>query len=270
MNPRIHTLRNELISAFKTFIIALIVLVAFHDLLFEPFWIPSGSMYPTLVVGDYIFVAKYSYGYSRNSFSLGDLFPDSFLSEGRLFSPREQPVQRGDVVVFEVPGGQPGDPGWLRRILGLPGKASTTYVKRVIGLPGEKVQVRSGILHINNVPAPRQRVSEGEVLLRNGTLRQRYTEYQETLPNGVVHPIWELSDGDSTRPFNVPPGHYFMMGDNRDNSQDSRTLFGTVPLEQIIGPSRRIFFSRNTREPFWKVWLWPQDVRFKRIFTKTE
>ncbi|MDA8009717.1 MAG: signal peptidase I [Alphaproteobacteria bacterium] len=269
MSGWLSTLRSELVSAVKTFVIALVVLVLFHDLAFEPFWIPSGSMYPTLMVGDYIFVSKYSYGYSRNSFSLGDLLPDNFFGDGRYLT-SEQPVSRGDVVVFEVPGGDPEEPGWVRRLLGLPGKESTTYVKRVIGLPGDRIQVRSGLLHINDVAVRRERVGEGEALLSGGVFRRRYTEYVETLPDGFQHPIWELTDGDSTPPFDVPEGHYFMMGDNRDNSQDSRALFGAVPLEQIIGPSRVIFFSRDTSEPFWKVWLWAGDIRFSRLFMRTE
>lgn len=194
---------------------------------FEPFAIPSGSMYPTLIVGDYIFVSKYRYGYSRYS------FPNGLTDfEGRLWA---GPVARGDVVVFRKPDDDRVD-----------------YVMRVVGMPGERIQMHEGILHIDGTPVERKRIEDFE--FENGLVAIRYIE---TLPGGKVHPILETmgdrSPSDSTPEYTVPEGHYFMLGDNRDNAADSRWL-GPVPYDYLIGRVENVYYSG----------------RFDRIFKKIE
>ncbi len=199
---------------------------------FQPFSIPSSSMYPTLMVGDYLFVSKYSYGYSRHSFPFGLV-----RFEGRVW---ESPVERGDVAVFRNPT-----------------ELSEDYIKRIVGLPGDRIQVAKGILHINGAPVERERIEDYE--LSPGRM---VPQYLETLPNGRVHRIIETqgdtSGFDRTREYTVPPGHYFAMGDNRDNSADSRVI-GPVPAENLIGRAEVLFFSRNGF-----------DIRFDRIFHGVE
>jgi signal peptidase I len=223
----------------KTLFYAILIAMVFRTVLIEPFSIPSGSMKPTLLEGDYLFVTKYSYGYSR--FSMPFSPP---LWDGRIFY---NPPQRGDVVVFR-----------------LPSDNKTDYIKRIIGLPGDRVQVIGGILHINGEPVKRML---GTPKIDN---MQRHEEYVETLPGGVRHSIWEVNDnlgGDNTRVFVVPPAHFFAMGDNRDNSADSRfPEVGPVPAENLIGRAEFIFFSHNTRAKWWEIWKWPGAIRWGRLF----
>lgn len=223
----------------RTVIYAVLIALVIRTFAYEPFSIPSRSMVPTLLVGDYLFVSKYSYGYSRFSFpfSLG-------LFDGRILA--DQP-DRGDVAVFK-----------------LPKDNSTDYIKRVIGLPGDRIQVRDGILHINGQPAQREKVSE--VSVGSGSV----TIYEETLPNGVTHLIRERGDDqffDNTPVYEVPEGHYFMMGDNRDSSQDSRALsqVGYVPYENFIGRAEILFFSHDGSAALWQVWAWPTAIRYGRL-----
>ncbi|MBK8175682.1 MAG: signal peptidase I [Rhodospirillales bacterium] len=227
----------------KTVVYAVVIAVVVRTFLFEPFSIPSGSMIPTLLVGDYLFVSKYSYGYSRYSLPFG--MP---LFSGRLLA--DQP-ERGDVVVFK-----------------LPTDNTTDYIKRVIGLPGDRIQLKNGLLYINDEPVKRE--PAGQFIAHSGlALAQTYHRYIETLPNGRQHPIIEISDSgpfDNTGVYTVPEGSYFMMGDNRDSSRDSRFLseVGYVPFENLIGRARVIFFSVDGEALAF--WDWYKTVRFDRLF----
>ena len=233
--------RGQLAEGIRTVAIAVGIAVVFRSFLFEPFSIPSGSMIPTLRVGDYLFVSKYSYGYSRFSFPFG-VVP----IPGRLLGGEPE---RGDVIVFRKPG-----------------EENVDYIKRLVGLPGDRVQMVRGILHINGEAAERSLVGVGEE--NNGAFRAEVTVYDETLPGGYRHRIQEFSDEDrmdNTRPRTVPEGHYFFMGDNRDNSRDSRSEIGFVPLENLVGRAEMLFFSHNGTAAFWEVWKWPFAIRFDRI-----
>ena len=227
---------------FKTIIIAGAIALGFRSFLFEPFNIPSGSMVPTLLVGDYLFVSKFSYGYSRYSFPLG-IVP----FDGRI---AEDTPERGDVVVFR----QPTD-------------VSIDFIKRVVGLPGDRIQVKDGILYINGEQVERTYV--GKTKARNATSVIDFKVYEETFPNGTKHYIQERSDNDSldnTVEFTVLKDHYFMMGDNRDNSRDSRTpSVGMVPAENLIGKAQILFYSHDGSARFWEIWKWPLAIRFGRL-----
>ena len=236
---------SGIVDTLKTLLIAGAIALGFRSLIAEPFNIPSGSMIPSLLVGDYLFVTKYSYGYSRYSFPFG-LAP----IDGRLFAGDSKP-QRGQVAVFRLP----SDP-------------SVDYIKRVVGLPGDTVQVRQGLLHINGQPVDRRLVGNGSQNSARGA-GQMTTLYQETLPGGLAHMIQEISDRqtfDNTPEYTVPAGHYFMMGDNRDNSRDSRSSsVGFVPLENFIGEARFLFFSHDSSARIWELWKWPSAIRFDRL-----
>ncbi len=230
----------------RTAMIAILLAMVIRTFLFEPFNIPSGSMIPNLLVGDYLFVSKYSYGYSRYSFPFG---LGGF--EGRI---SEKTPERGDVVVFR-----------------LPTDTSIDYIKRVIGMPGDTVQVRDGRLYINDKMIPREAIGMTEYDNGMGG-RARVMEYMETLPGNVKHTIYEESDEESlddTEKYTVPENHYFMMGDNRDNSRDSRVLesVGYVPFDNLVGRADFIFFSTDGYARFFEFWKWPWTIRYDRLFT---
>ena len=237
----------------KVIIEALLIALVVRTVLFQPFNIPSGSLIPTLLVGDYLFVSKYAYGYSHFSLpSFLDLDPQAM--PGQIFA--SQP-KRGDVIVFK-----------------LPSDGQTDYIKRLIGLPGDKIQVVHGRLIINGQMVPREPIKPFLTVNHFGKPMEA-PQYLETLPDGVTHRIIQIDgdDGtfDNTKVYEVPPGHYFMMGDNRDNSSNSRLAgdqggVGYVPFENLIGRAEVIFFSIDEGTPAWEVWRWPWDVRWNRIF----
>jgi len=240
----------------KTVVYAVLIALVVRSVAYEPFNIPSGSMIPTLLVGDYLFVSKFSYGYSRYSLPFG--LP---LFSGRIYLPFSHMPQRGDVTVFKLP----TDP-------------SVDYIKRIVGLPGDHIQMRHGELYINDQLVPRRPDpscrnegafdSEIPLAMQQG--------YMESLPRGpgktpVEHCIIKRgNDGmlDNTQVFDVPPGDYFMMGDNRDNSQDSRVLsaVGYVPAQNLVGKAQFLFFSTNGSAHWWEIWRWPFAIRYRRLF----
>ena len=225
---------------------ALIIALIIRTFLFQPFNIPSGSMKETLLVGDYLFVSKYTYGYSRYSIPFS---PPLF--SGRIW---EGTPVRGDIVVFR-----------------LPKDDTTDYIKRVIGLPGDRIQMIDGLLHINGEPVKRERV-EDFIENEEGGRTTRVKRWRETLPNGVSYTTLDLIDNgfyDNTPVYDVPAGQYFMMGDNRDNSTDSRVLsqVGYVPLQNLVGKAQIIFFSIQEGERAWELWRWPWSVRWGRLFS---
>ena len=230
----------------KVIVQALLIALVVRTVLFQPFNIPSGSLVPTLLIGDYLFVSKYSYGYSRYSIPFGPP-----VMSGRVWASEPK---RGDIAVFK-----------------LPKDNSTDYIKRVIGLPGDRIQVVQGILHINGQAVKRERVEDYETI-DNWGRPIRVPQYRETLPNGVAHTIIEREGDrgfwDNTEVYTVPPGYFFMMGDNRDNSTDSRDLasVGYVPFENFVGRAEIIFFSIDEGAAAWAVWEWPWTVRWERMF----
>ncbi|GAB5470794.1 MAG: signal peptidase I [Rhodospirillales bacterium] len=231
-------------DTYRTVIVAVLVALGIRTFLFEPFNIPSGSMKPTLLVGDYLFVSKMSYGYSRHS------FPWSFPPfSGRVFG---SDPERGDVAVFKTPADN-----------------NTDYIKRVIGLPGDRIQVRAGELYINDQLVPREDLGPspfGRCSAYQGSPRP--TAYRETLPGGVSHVIWKCSDSgraNNTRVFTVPPDHFFMMGDNRDNSNDSRGSVGPVPLENFVGRADILFISFDDQSSIFDPSDWGDLIRWGRI-----
>lgn len=226
--------------------IALIIALVVRTFAFEPFNIPSSSMVPSLLVGDFLFVSKFSYGYGSRGTFFG-LIPFS----GRLGGDKPK---RGDVIVFKLP----RDP-------------SVDYIKRLIGLPGDTVQMRQGILYINGIPVERNKIQAAEDD-RDSKPSDNATDYMEALPQGPEHIIRKL-DGtqalDDTDVFTVPPNHYFFMGDNRDNSQDSRTKnVSFVPEENLVGKAKFLFFSIDEHTRVWEIWMWPWKVRWSRLFSK--
>ena len=238
------TLKENIITIVLAVFIALII----RSFWLEPFRIPSGSMYPTLQVGDYLFVSKYSYGYSRYSFPAG--LP---LFEGRFFYSE---TKRGDIVVFKFPK-----------------NTNTDFIKRVIGLPGDRVQVKEGRLYINGEMVERDE-KERYIIDEYVSVPEFYHQYEETLPNGKIHRIIEMSDEervvDDTEEFVVPEDSFFMMGDNRDRSDDSRLTVGFVPKENLVGKARFIFFSHSDKGSLIKPWTWFNAIRWKRFFQGIE
>ena len=230
----------------KTIVYAILIAVFIRTFFFEPFKIPSGSMYPTLYVGDFLFVSKYTYGYSKHS------LPFSMpLWEGRIWA--DEP-QRGDVVVFKYPADNKKD-----------------YIKRVIGLPGDRIKLEDGRLYINGVQVEREQIEDFVLRDKYGNV-ERYRQYIEHLPNGVDHKILEISDEelyDNIPEITIPADNYFMMGDNRDRSDDSRVNVGFVPFENLVGKARALFFSYESDDGAWyEIWNLPRQIRWSRLFSK--
>ena len=237
---------GSLLENVKTIVYALLIALGIRTVAFEPFNIPSGSMIPTLLVGDYLFVSKYSYGYSRYSLPLSPR-----LWSGRILG---HVPERGDVAVFR-----------------LPREPSTNYIKRIVGLPGDRVQMRGGELLINGTQVPRTRTGVFTAVNEYGQAKEA-GKYTEVLPNGRQHELLKYFDRgglNDTEEFKVPEGHVFAMGDNRDDSQDSRLPssvgVGFVPMENLVGRAEFIFFSVDATAPWWQVWEWPFEIRWSRL-----
>ena len=239
--------KSNFFGNIKSIIIAIFIALLIRSFIFEPFNIPSGSMKPNLLVGDFIFVSKYSYGFSKHS------LPFSVpLIPGKIFS--NTPV-RGDVVVFKTPENN-----------------RTDYIKRVIGLPGDKIEIKNGIIFINGSEILRKKLNDF-IDTDNKTSNKRVRMYNEYFFNKEIN-ILDITDNgiaDNTQLFNVPENHFFVMGDNRDNSQDSRFIstVGFIPYENLVGKAQFIFFSlENAR--FLQIWKWPNSIRYERIFQKIQ
>ena len=241
------TKKNSFFGNLKSILVAIFIALIIRSFIFEPFNIPSGSMKPNLLVGDFIFVSKYSYGFSKHSlpFSLplipGKIFPKS--------------PERGEVVVFKTPENN-----------------RTDYIKRVIGLPGDKIEIKNGIIFINGSEILRKKLNDF-IDTDNKTSNKRVRMYNEYFFNKEIN-ILDITDNgiaDNTQLFNVPENHFFVMGDNRDNSQDSRFIstVGFIPYENLVGKAQFIFFSlENAR--FLQIWKWPTSIRYERVFQKIQ
>ena len=239
--------KNSFFSNLKSILIAIFIALLIRSFIFEPFNIPSGSMKPNLLVGDFIFVSKYSYGFSKHS------LPFSIpLIPGKIFL---KIPERGDVVVFKTPENN-----------------RTDYIKRVIGLPGDKIEIKNGIIFINGSEILRKKLNDF-IDTDNKTSNKRVRMYNEYFFNKEIN-ILDITDNgiaDNTQLFNVPENHFFVMGDNRDNSQDSRFIntVGFIPYENLVGKAQFIFFSlENAR--FLQIWKWPSSIRYERIFQKIQ
>jgi signal peptidase I len=244
------TKKEEITDFTKTLVLAILLALFIRGFFFEPFNIPSGSMKPTLLIGDYIATNKYDYGYGQYSFSVP--VANIFLPvpyQGRVWA---GDVTRGEIVVFWMP------------------QFQQNYIKRVVGLPGDTIQMRRGRLYINDELVEREFVALRSDKEDDGST-VAITEYIETLPGGIMHQIYEESDQgplDDTPQFTVPEGQYFVMGDNRDNSQDSRVSHsvGPIPFEHIVGRADFVFFSSNGSARIFELWKWPWSIRYERMF----
>ena len=237
----------EIVEITKTVVYALLIALFLRVIFFQPFTIPSASMEPNLYQGDYIIVSKFSYGWSKHSipFSLP-------LFNGRIM---DKPAHRGDIVVFK-----------------LPRDGHTDYVKRVIGIPGDRIQMKQGLLYLNDQQVPRVFLGTEKEDSGYGFVRE-VARYQETLPGGKTYNTNDFgtdNDLDNTDVYVVPEGHYFMMGDNRDNSQDSRVFpeaggVGYVPAENLVGKAQIILLSWDADAAVFKPWTWFLDARPSRF-----
>ena len=229
-------IKSNLLTLFYALVIALII----RTFLIQPFFIPSSSMEPNLLVGDRLFASKFDYGYSKHSFpfSLGPI-------SNRIFS---NVPDRGDVIIFKPP------------------HTNLDYIKRLIGLPGDRIEVQNGNLIINSNLLEYENIREDSKVLKNGRVI-KINVLKETLPNGISYEIYNYLDGspgDNTKEFVVPENHYFFMGDNRDNSNDSR-FWGTVEFNRLVGKAQIIFFSTEGGSTILEFWKWPFDIQFNRL-----
>ena len=244
--PTLSPAAKEWLETGKTVLIGLGIFLVLRIFLFQPFSIPSGSMEPNVMPGDYVIISKFSYGFSRFSIPLS---PPLF--HGRIF---DRLPHRGDVVVFK-----------------LPRDNHTDYIKRLIGLPGDRIQVKEGVVWLNGKPLPRQEISPGVELGPEGFTRP-VERFRETLPSGrsyVTNDYGPDGEVDNTDVFVVPPKHYFFMGDNRDNSADSRYPesigVGYVPEENLVGKADVVLLSWKDGASIFKPWTWFLDLRPNRF-----
>jgi signal peptidase I len=240
------TLKQEVLGTIGAIFLA----VFLRLFVFDNFYVPTGSMIPTVLIWDHLFASKWSYGYSNHSFPYS---PNLF--EGRLFytSPK-----RGDVVTFKVP------------------NDDKEYIKRVVGLPGDKIQMIEGVLHINGESVKLERIEDYDRLDDSGNSlkdaqgnRRLAPQYIETFPDGFSHKIIKTkNDTSTTREYVVPLRHFFMLGDNRDESGDSRfqNQIGYVPEEYIRAKAQIIWFSTDGTAAWWQFWKWLPAMRFSRLF----
>jgi len=240
-------MKKKIIDNIKTIIYALIIALVIRSLLYQPFYIPSSSMEPNLLVGDRLFVSKYSYGYSRHSFP----FSPKISNERFYYSS----PSRGDVVVFKTPADN-----------------RTDYIKRLIGLPNDKIQIIDSELFLNGKRIVRNKIKHLHKI-NCGDIEIQINAYEEILPNGVKYIAAYRKEGAmlNTDAFIVPEDHFFFMGDNRDCSKDSRFLssVGYVSSLNLVGKAQMIFFSNNTHKGnLLKFWRWGNSMRFNRFFTK--
>ena len=236
-NSSLDWFKSNFLSLFYAILIAIIIRTFF----FQAFFIPSSSMEPTLLVGDRIFVSKFSYGYSKHSFP----FSLPLINERVLFS---EPG-RGDIIVFKTPENLRID-----------------YIKRLVGLPGDKIQMIDGILHINDIPVKRKKIRSETKLINNGQIRNVLV-YEETLPNNISYETFDMGNtrADNTSEIFIPEDSYFFMGDNRDNSKDSRFV-GSVPKNNLVGKAQIIFFATEGGSTILEFWRWPFDIQIDRLF----
>jgi len=240
-------MRNKIIENAKTLIYALFIALIIRSFLFQPFYIPSSSMEPTLLIGDRLFVSKYSYGYSKHSFP----FSPNIYNK-RLFKKKPE---RGDVIVFKTPADN-----------------RTDYIKRLIGLPGDEIQIINANLYINNKKVLSEKLNK-ELIINCGEKPISISAFKETLPNGKSYNIAYRKNGSmqNTDKYLVPKNHYFFMGDNRDCSKDSRFLssVGYVNFNNIVGKARMIFFSNDKKvSSIINFFKWNKSIRFNRVLTK--
>ena len=238
---------NSIKENLKTLFFALIIALIIRSLFLQPFYIPSSSMEPTLLVGDRLFVTKYSYGYSKHSFPFS---PPIFKGRFFLNSPKN-----GDVVVFKTPSDN-----------------RTDYIKRLVGSPGDKIQFIDGDLYLNNNQILKSRISKSDIIYC-GKQTINVNTFEEKLPNGKIHNTVYLKDYSfqNSDAFIVPTKHYFFLGDNRDCSKDSRYLgsVGYVHEDNLVGKARFIFFSSDFRiGSIFAFWKWHKTIRINRFFKK--
>ena len=255
-------IKEKMIEVFKTFIVAILVAVFLRSFAYEPFTIPSGSMKPNLLVGDFLFVSKFSYGYSSYSVPLGRYLPFN----GRIFY---STPKRGDIAVFKFPGDN-----------------KTDYIKRIIGLPGDTISVNDGIVFVNNKELTRKRIGEFQDMHRNGYLEKfdlieekntegkKYLVLDDKAFDGIINPNANenIFDVNNTKNYTVPNDHFFVMGDNREHSSDSRILsqVGYVPKNNLVGKAALIFLSIEYSSNYFNLFginffKIPNSIRVSRI-----
>ena len=245
---------SEWVETIIVVVEALLIAIVLRSFLYQPFSIPTASMQQTLMIGDYFVANKFVWGYGKHSFSLGRYGDFTALDFELPIANRilGRDPNRGDIAVFR------------------PVPQNVEYIKRIVGLPGDRIQMREGRLYINDVMVEREAIGTATDT-DSSSQSVQVTVYRETFPEGTTHTIQEIADNgplDNTQVYVVPAGHYFMMGDNRDRSADSRVLsqVGYVPAINLIAKAEARFFSITDNIPPWQIWQWPANVRWDRMF----